>query len=305
MRNAFIKCLIEQARVDDRIFVLTPDLGFSVLEGYAQEFPERFLNVGIAEQNAVSVAAGLALSGKIVYVYGIIPFVTMRCFEQVRIDVAYMNTNVRLVGVGAGLSYGPAGATHHAVEDIAIMRALPNMTVCCPGDPVEVRELTKCSFSYEGPMYIRLGKNGENVVHSGQESIKLGKAIQITEGQDAALITTSNLLELGREWVDEWRREKKAVALISMHTVKPLDREIIYNLIEKRIPIMTLEEHNIIGGLGSAIAEVIAESGKGISFFRIAVPDVFIHHIGSQSILRNCAGIKKPSLSAWLRKYEI
>ena len=135
MRNTFIHTLIEEAKKDERIFLITPDMGYSVLESFRDLFPDRFLNVGIAEQNAVGVATGLALSGKIVYVYSIIPFVTMRCFEQVRVDVAYMNTNVRLVGVGAGLSYGPAGATHHSIEDIAIMRALPNMTVCCPGIP--------------------------------------------------------------------------------------------------------------------------------------------------------------------------
>jgi transketolase len=194
--------LIEQARVDERIFVITPDLGFSVLEKFAEEFPDRFLNVGIAEQNAVGVAAGMALSGKIVYVYSIIPFITMRCFEQVRVDVAYMRTNVRLVGVGAGFSYGPAGATHHAIEDIAIMRALPNMTVCCPGDPVETRELVNRSFSHEGPMYIRLGKNGEKKIHPDNFSLSIGQAKWVRDGEDAVLITTGNMLEQGVELME-------------------------------------------------------------------------------------------------------
>ncbi len=287
MRTTFITCLIEQARIDNRIFVITPDLGFSVLEPFAEEFPDRFLNVGIAEQNAIGVAAGLALSGKLVYVYSIIPFVTMRCFEQVRLDVAYMNTNVRLVGVGAGLSYGPAGATHHAIEDIAIMRALPNMTVCCPGDPIEVREIIKKSFSYRGPMYIRLGKNGEPAIHPESTQIAIGQAIQVTKGNDLALITTSNMLELGKNWVDEWHNQGKSATLISMPTIKPLDTQIILNLVEKEIPIITLEEHNIIGGLGSAVAEVIAESGKSIPFRRIGIPDVYSHSVGSQQFLRN------------------
>lgn len=287
MRNTFINCLVEQARIDDRIFVITPDLGFSVLEGFAEEFPDRFLNVGIAEQNAVAVAAGLALSGKLVYVYSIIPFVTMRCFEQIRVDVAYMNTNVRLVGVGAGLSYGPAGATHHAIEDIAIMRALPNMTICCPGDPIEVRELTRRSFEYNGPMYIRIAKNKEPKIHPENISISIGKAIKVEDGKDVAIITTSNMLEQGAKWAKEYKQEGKSVALISMPTIKPFDNQCILDLIKKRIPIVTLEEHNIIGGLGSAVAEVIAESGQIVPFKRVAIQDVYSHYVGSQQFLRN------------------
>lgn len=293
MRNTFINCLIERARVDERIFVVTPDMGFSVLERFRDGFPDRFLNAGIAEQNAVGVAAGLALSGKVVYVYSIIPFVTMRCFEQVRVDVAYMNTNVRLVGVGAGLSYGPAGATHHAIEDIAVMRTLPNMTVCCPGDPIEVRELTNCSFEHKGPIYLRLGKNGETKVHVPSTIIQIGKAIQVTEGEDLAVITTSNMLEQGVRWVESYERQGKSVALISMPTIKPLDTNAIRLLINKNVPIVTLEEHNIVGGLGSAVAEVIAESGKGIKFTRIGIKDEYYHTVGSQTFLRDKFGLSK------------
>lgn len=291
MRSTFINCLIEQARVDGRIFVITPDLGFSVLEGYAQEFPDRFLNVGIAEQNAVGVAAGLALSGKIVYVYSIIPFVTMRCFEQVRVDVAYMNTNVRLVGVGAGLSYGPAGATHHAIEDIAIMRALPNMTVCCPGDPIEVRELTSCSFLHNGPIYLRLGKNGEPKIHNEHVHFKLGQSITITEGKDMAVIVTSNMLEYAYTFVQQQLSQGQTIRLISMPTIKPLDKSAILQAINDKLPIVTLEEHNIVGGLGSAVAEVVAESGQAVSFCRIGVKDEYSHYVGGQTFLRKKMGL--------------
>ncbi|UUZ83059.1 transketolase [Paenibacillus sp. P26] len=287
MRNTFIKYLTEQAEKDDRIFVITPDLGFSVLEQFEKKFPDRFINVGIAEQNAVSVATGLALSGKIVYVYSIVPFVTMRCFEQVRVDVAYMNTNVRLVGVGAGLSYGPAGATHHAIEDISVMRSLPNMTVCCPGDPIEVREITLRSFDHQGPMYIRLGKNGEPCIHSSTATISIGKAIRLTEGKDVCILTTSNMLEEGQKLVERLKASNKSASLISFPTIKPLDHEMITELINKKIPIVTLEEHNIIGGLGTAVSEVIAESGKGVPFLRFGIKDQFCHYVGSQMFLRN------------------
>ena len=286
MRSTFVNCLIQQARIDDRIFVITPDLGFSVLEKFAEEFPDRFLNVGIAEQNAVGVAAGLALSGKMVYVYSIIPFITMRCFEQVRVDLAYMRTNVRLVGVGAGLSYGPAGATHHSIEDIAIMRALPNMTVCCPGDPVETREIVNKSFEYDGPMYIRLGKNGEKKIHSDGLHIAIGEAVWVKEGHDLVIITTSNMLEQSLHLATLLQEQGRSAALLSIPTVKPLDIQAILRIIARNIPIITIEEHNIIGGLGSAVAEVIAESGNGVVFHRVAINDEYSHCVGSQQFLR-------------------
>lgn len=300
MRNTVIDCLMEQARIDDRIFLVNPDVGFSVLERFRDEFPDRYLNVGIAEQNAIGVAAGLALSGKIPYVYSMIPFVTMRCFEQVRLEVAYMNTNVRLIGLGAGFTYGPQGATHHAIEDIAIMRALPSMTVCCPGDPVEARELLKQSFSYDGPIYFRLGKNNEPVIHAHGTKIEIGKAVKVTDGDDLAVITTSNMLEQAKQWVDEWRREGIQATLLSMPTIKPFDIDSVLDLIAKGLPIITLEEHNVIGGLGSAVAEVIAESGIGVRFKRIAVPDAYSHFVGSQQFIREKLGIKSFDITSFL-----
>lgn len=286
MRNTFMNTLIEEAKKDDRICFITPDMGYSVVEEFQRLFPNRFFNVGIAEQNAVGVAAGLALSGKIVYVYSIVPFVTMRCFEQIRVDVAYMNTNVRLIGIGAGLSYGPAGATHHSIEDIAIMRALPNMTVCCPGDPIEVREIVKQSVTYDGPMYIRLGKNGEPIIHSENQKIEIGKGIKITDGDDLLLITTSNMLEQGQLLVKELLKEGKNTTLISMPTIKPFDDQIVLDSIKNCTMVYTLEEHSIIGGLGSAVAEVIAENGLGVKLQRIGINDEFTHQIGSQNYLR-------------------
>lgn len=285
MRNTFINCLIEQAETDSRIFLLSADLGYSVLEKFIKAHPDRYLNVGIAEQNMISVAAGLALSGKIVYAYSIIPFITMRCFEQIRIDVAYMKTNVRIIGVGAGYSYGAAGASHHSIEDIAIMRSLPNMAVCCPGDPVELRCLLKESFNYNGPMYFRLGKGGEPNIHPDSAKITLGKAVKITQGSDLILITTSNMLEQGKQITDEAAAHGKKICLVSYPTIKPFDKDMILDLILQQIPIITLEEHNIIGGLGSAVAEVIAESGLKADFKRVGINDEFTHIVGSQKLL--------------------
>jgi len=302
MRTAFINTLTEIARKDERIFLLTADMGYSVFEKFRKEFPDRFLNTGIAEQNTIGVAAGLAKSGRIVYAYSIIPFITMRCFEQVRLDLAYNETNVKLVGVGGGFAYGSLGASHHATEDIAIMKSLPNMTVLCPGDPIETEELVKQSYQMDGPMYIRLGKNGEPNIHSSSSNIKIGKAFQVTEGDDLILITTSTMLQTGKKWVGEWKEEGVDVNHIQIHTMKPFDVESIKQLIDRNIPIIALEEHNIIGGLGSSVAEVIAESGKGVNFLRIGVPDKFSHYVGGQKFQQEKFGLLKKPTIPWLKK---
>ncbi len=297
MRTAFIDTLRELARIDDRVFLITADMGYSVFETFRDEFPDRFLNTGIAEQNAISIAAGLASRGKIVFVYSIIPFVTMRCFEQVRLDLAYNFMNVKLVGVGAGLTYGSLGPSHHALEDIAIMRSLPDMTVLCPGDPIETRELIKRSFEYKGPVYIRLGKNGEPKIHPDETRIEIGKSITVLEGNDLALITTSNMLETGKKWVEEWKQDGVNVSLISMPSLKPFDSSTVKNLIDKEIPIITLEEHSVIGGLGSIISQVIATTGKPVKFQQIGINDEFSHVVGGHEFQRKKFMLdKKPSL---------
>jgi len=296
LRTTFVRTLIELAEKDDKIFLLTPDMGYSVLESFREKFPDRFFNTGIAEQNTIGIAAGLAASGNTVYVYSIIPFVTMRCFEQVRLDLAYNNTNVKLIGIGAGLTYGSLGPSHHGIEDIAIMRAIPNMTVLCPGDPIETEELIKRSYETKGPMYIRLGKNGEPKIHPDGTKIEIGKSIHVTEGNDLAVITTSNTLERAKNWVEEWKTEGVNVQLISMPSIKPFDNNAIKDLIDQNIPIITVEEHNVIGGLGSVVAEIIAESGKSVNFKRIGIPDKFSHFVGSHDFQKQKFNLfNKPS----------
>lgn len=297
MRNKFIKTLIEEARINENIFVITPDLGFSVLEEFEKEFPERFLNVGIAEANAVNIAAGLALSGKIVYVYSIIPFVTMRPFEQIRVNLAYMNTNVRLVGVGAGITYGPAGATHHAIEDVAIMRALPNMTVFSPSDPWEVESAVKESITYPGPIYFRLAKKGEPIISNTNQSFALGKANEIEVGDDLSILFSGNGSDIAIEVANKLKEKlNKSVYLISIHTLKPFDSDIIEKLIIREKPIFTIEEHSVMGGLGSIVAEYIAESAYNPKFKRFALPDEYSHYVGSQKHIRKKFGFTSESI---------
>ncbi len=298
MRSTFIKTLISLAEQDERIFVITPDLGFSVLEEFEQKFPNRFLNVGIAESNAISIAAGLALSGKIVYVYSIMPFVTMRPYEQIRVDVAYMNTNVRLVGVGAGLTYGPAGATHHSIEDLAIMRVLPNMTVLAPSDPLEVEKLLQETVTHSGPIYFRLAKKGEPILTPPENIIQVGVANPIFESDmsDISILFTSNASDLAIEVAQKLREKKCVTNLYSMHSIKPFDYATLNTILESGKPIFTIEEHSLIGGLGSIVAEYIAESKYAPVFKRFGLPDQYSHYVGDQNYIRGKFGLTAPHI---------
>ena len=297
MRNTFINTLCSLAENDERIHLIIADLGFSVVEDFEKRFPDRFLNVGIAEANAISIAAGLALSGKIPYVYSIAPFLTMRAFEQVRLDCAYMNTPARLVGVGGGISYGPAGAPHHAIEDLAVMRALPNMTVIAPGDPWEAENAVKASVSIPGPAYIRLAKNREPIISDTSSNFALGKANVYCCGKDALLLTTSNTFESGAKIVEILQQKGLSVELANMHSLKPFDQDYVLDKIAGNIPVFTFEEHNIIGGLGSIVAEIIAEADSNPLFKRFGIPDEYSHYVGSQKYIREKWAIDEESIA--------
>ena len=286
MRTAFVNTLIELAEKDENIYLLTGDLGFSVLEGFIQKFPERFINCGVAEQNMMGVAAGLALSGKKPYVYSIIPFVTMRCFEQIRNDICYQNLDVKIVGVGSGLAYGFLGATHHAIEDIAILRVLPNMTILSPGDPTEARELTLKSYQTKNPTYLRLNKSGEKILYEKKPEIEIGKPVVLREGEKGAIIATGIYLGLGVEIIEKLKANGYNLKLISLPTLKPIDKDALLKELAGIKVAFSLEEHNIIGGLGSAMAEILAESGWQGKFKRFAVPDRYCSAVGDTGYLR-------------------
>ena len=293
MRAAFIRILINRAKADKRIYLLVGDVGFSLVEPFAKKFPERFINVGIAEQNMIGVACGMALSGKIVFIYSLTNFPTLRCFEQIRNDICYHNANVKIVTAGSGFTYGTLGVTHHTTEDLAIMRALPNMTVISPGDPVESELAMRAVINQKGPCYLRLQKTGDPLVYKNFPKFKIGRAITVRKGNDITLIATGGILYNTVRASELLAQRGINARVLSMHTVNPLDKKAILTAARQTNIIMTIEEHRVIGGLGSAVAEVLAET-KNLKFVfrRIGIDNKFDYKIGTQEYLR-----KKHSLS--------
>ncbi len=302
MRGAFIRAITALAERDERVHLIVGDLGFGIVENFAQRFPTRFLNAGVAEQNMTGIAAGMALSGKIAFTYSIANFPILRCLEQIRNDVCYHNANVKIVAVGGGLAYGSLGSTHHATEDLAIMRALPGMVVVAPGDPMEAEAATEAIASRPGPCYLRLGRAGEASVHQGKIHFQLGKAIQVGDGTDFTLISTGGLLETAVQVAESLRHAGLQPRVLSMHTVKPIDSDAILTASRETHAIFTLEEHSLVGGLGGAVAEVLAEAGaEGTIFKRFGLPSAFSSVIGTQEYIRANYGLSVASLTAAIR----
>lgn len=292
MRTAFINALSALAAADERIWLVTGDLGYSVLEAFYERFPARYLNVGVAEQNMTGIAAGLASCGKVVFTYSIANFPTLRCLEQIRNDVCYHELPVKIVSVGGGYAYGPQGYTHHGLEDLAVMRTLPGMTVVAPGDPVETELATRAAAAAPGPCYLRLGKAREPVVHRQPPAFALGQAIRVREGRDVTLISTGGVLPFTLEAAKKLAAEYKIEArVLSMHTLKPLDAAAVASAVRETGGIITVEEHSVTGGLGSAVADVLAGLDEPRRPFRkFGAPDRLNRQIGSQAYLRAFGG---------------
>lgn len=297
MRTAFIKQLTEEAKINDKIFLIVGDLGFSVIEEYAELFPDRFLNAGIAEQNMIGVAAGLAKEGFNVYVYSIGNFPTLRCMEQIRYDIAYHNLNVKIVSIGAGYAYGSLGASHHATEDIGMLRTIPNMIVCSPGDPVEAKAITTISSTYNGPMYLRLGKAGEAVVHKEAiVDLQIGNIqnVSIGDSTTSALFVSGSILDYAVKFVET---NNIKTSIFSVPFVKPINSIQISDIAKKYDKIIILEEHQKSCGVGSAIIEVLNDLyfNNEISVYpkvkRIAIDDKFYSISGTQNYLRGLADL--------------
>lgn len=292
MRKAFNEELLKAAAADERIHMILADIGYGEIEPFAKAFPKRFINCGVAEQNMTGVACGVAMEGNIAITYSIANFPTLRCLEQIRNDVCYHNANVKIVIIGGGMAYGPLGVSHHSTEDLAIMRALPNMKVIAPCDLNEARAAVHAMLAYNGPVYYRCGYKKEKDIHAGPVTFEIGKAITVREGRAATIIFTGTIGYNCKLAADALAEEGIDVRLVSMHTVKPVDTAAIVDAAIGTGAILTVEEHNLCGGLGSAVAEAIMDNGVGACrFHRIALPDVNVSKIGSQDWLRDQYGM--------------
>ena len=287
MRDTFVKTLLEIAKKDKNVYIITGDLGFGVLKPFWDELPDQIINAGIAEQNMTSIAAGLALQGKIVYTYSIGNFPTLRCIEQIRNDCAYHDANVKVVCVGGGFVYGSLGMSHHATEDIAMMRALPDVTVVAPGDLVEAACATKAIYETPGTCYLRLGRGGEKQIHERIDNFEIGKAIKIKDGKKVAVFSTGAIFDEVDEACKTLDAEGITPAAFTFPTVKPIDKDTILECAKNFDTIITVEEHNLSGGFGSAVAEVLAEdTSVKAKLVRIGLDDRYSCVVGSQKYLR-------------------
>ncbi len=287
-----IRVLEGLAEADPDVMLITGDLGFGVLTRFSERFPRQFLNAGVAEQNMTGLAVGMALEGKTVFTYSIGNFPTLRCLEQIRNDACYHNANVKIVCIGGGFTYGSLGISHHATEDLAILRALPDITVIAPGDPVEAAAATRAVYETPGTCYLRLGRGGEPRIHAGAIDFRVGKAIRLFEGGDVAILSTGGILKVAYDAREKLEASGLKTGLFSVHTVKPIDRELVTELAATVRLMVTLEEHTVIGGLGGAVAEIVAQMpGPKAGLEMVGLRDCFSSVVGDQEYLRSVYGL--------------
>jgi transketolase len=296
VRNTFVKIFTKSAKQNPHLFLITADLGFGVLMDFAASSPNQFLNVGVAEQNMTGIATGLALEGRTVFTYSIANFPTLRCLEQIRNDAAYHEANVKIVAVGGGFSYGSLGMSHHATEEIAIMRALP-ITVVVPGDLWEVEEATKAIIEHPGTCYLRLDHTNAGYTNKENEKFELGKARRLKEGGDITLIASGGILSEVLAASAMLEKEGVSCRVVSMHTLSAIDEAEVFAAARDTGGIVTVEEHTIRGGLGSAVAELCLEGGVAPKhFYRIGLRAGFSTIVGQQSYLRKYYGLDKTAI---------
>ena len=305
MRNHLINKITELAEEDKNIILITGDLGFGVLESFQKKFPKRFINVGIAEQNMATVAAGLALEGNTVFIYSIGNFPTLRCIEQIRNDICYHNANVKILAVGSGFAYGTLGMTHHATEDLAIMRALPNMKVFTPCDSISAEAIAQDICKINGPCYVRLERGGEPEIFSKDEKFEIGKLKEIRKGYDIAVITIGTVINEAIKAADILREKNNYISVYSVYSLKPIDKEQILEIAKEYKYIITVEEHQITGGLGSTIAEIIAENNMVTKIIRLGLNDEFTSVVGNQEYLREVYKINYKNIIKICEEYYI
>ena len=292
MRNAFAAEITALAAADQRVVLLSGDIGNRLFDDFKARCPGRFYNCGVAEANMIGVAAGMALCGLRPVAYTITPFVTTRCLEQIRVDVCYHHVPVIIVGTGSGLSYASLGATHHSCEDIAFLRSLPHMRVLCPGDPVEVKLALRAALAQDEPVYIRIGKKGEPIVHKQPVDFAIGKGIVVRSGKDVCLLSTGNMLGVAARAADKLAEHGVSAQVVSFHTVKPLDEALLADAFAGFAVVATIEEHSLLAGFGSSVAEwYVDRPGQKARLLRFGTEDHFIHEAGNQEYARRYYGL--------------
>ena len=307
MRDAFVRALVREMTECPRTVVITGDLGFGVLRPIWEKWPDRILNAGIAEQSMISLSAGLAMTGRKVVVYSIGNFPTIRPLEQIRNDCAYHGADVKIVCVGGGFVYGSLGMSHHATEDLAVMRAIPGVKVFAPGDPVEAEAVIPAVFSTPGTCYLRIGRGGELPAH--REPIagwRMPEAFLCREGKDLALLSSGGILTEVMEAAEILSKQGLEAEVLSFPCVKPIDRNRIRETVRRFPLIVTVEEHNIVGGFGSAVCEEAAAEGASCVIRRVGLSDTFTEVVGDQAYLREYYGISAKAIAekaaAWIHE---
>ncbi|MDY4137733.1 MAG: transketolase C-terminal domain-containing protein [Eubacteriales bacterium] len=309
MRDAFVRALMREAAADPRLTLITGDLGFGVLKPFWETYPDQFVNAGIAEQGMTGLAAGLARTGRTVLTYSIGNFPTLRCIEQIRNDCAYHDANVKIVCVGGGFVYGSLGMSHHATEDMAVLRALPGVTVFTPGDPAEVEAVVPVMLRTSGTCYLRLGRGGEPMLHDGEVADwTLPRALTLRQGTDVALLSAGGILTQTVSAARLLQEQGVSAEVVSFPCLKPIDREKLMELAGRFRHLVTVEEHSIVGGFGSAVCEVIAETGMPCRVHRIGMEDVYSCIVGTQQYLRGQYRMDDRAICertlAWLAEHQ-
>lgn len=304
MRSTFIQTISRLAREDPKVMLVIGDTGFSVMEPFEAEFGPRFVNVGIAEQSFVSFAAGLAAAGMKPFAYNVVSFMTLRSAEQIMLDVCYQENPVILVGVGGGFAYGTAGPTHHALQDVAMMRAFPNIDVYCPADPAEMEAVMLTAYRRQRPAYIRIGRSVDAPIHQGSVAEPVEKAIPLAHGTDLAILACGTILREAVQAQKLLEERGCSVTLYSVPRVQPLDEEAVLACAAGHRAVFTMEEHGVTGGLGSAVAELLMERGQRPAVFhRYGVLDSFAMLTGSRDYQLDYFGLspQKAAADMWKR----
>lgn len=302
MRDAFVDEVLALLKRDAAAMLLTADLGFGIFDRIAEECPGQFLNVGVAEQNMMGIATGLALEGRRVFTYSIANFASLRCLEQIRNDACYHEVNVNVAASGGGFSYGALGMSHHATEDISIMRSLPGVTVVAPATAWEMGHAVTALADAPGVGYLRIDKGRAEEPAGDSVPFRLGRARRVRDGNDVTVIVAGAILAEALGAADELAGEGLQCRVLSMHTVKPLDVEQVLASARETQGIVTVEENTVVGGLGSAVAEACLEGGVNPRFFRrIGMPDIYATAVGSQTYLRQQYGMDAAAIAQTIR----